>query len=369
MIRSLSIFALLFCILGNPSRLNAQAGDPITFSVIKLEPCRYRLFVSNTSPDCFNQATLLLQTGYYTGFMANSADGWVAEQLSPTELLLTHSNGLFPVGSTRAVDFSFFEPGGTDPVFSVLYPNLCLMESYFVDFPLEGCPGGSISGTVYRECTSKPYTNQAVLNKWTIQLADLDGNLIASTESGVDGSYSFFDLPPAMYRVKSVVPGAWTPNVPASGQWQLQVNAAANYERDFGNCPDCSCDSIDMQISQEAGNSDTSTYYLLLSAMSESCFQQFTISIDTGEIVDYAATLPGWIIERVGNTLILTAPAFLQVPCHYEPCKFRLRGAVNHVISVSTSYAVGMGPVLCTKPFTFPKPACGAAEELLPNGN
>ncbi len=368
MIRSLSLFALFCCILGNSSLLNAQAGDStINFSVIKLEPCRYRLFVSNTSPDCFNAATLLLQAGYYTGFMANSADGWVVEQLSSTELLLTHSNGLFPVGATQAVDFFFFEPGGTDPMLSVLYPNLCLMQSFGVDLPLEGCPGGCVSGTVYRECQSLPYTNQIPLEGWTVNLVDAQNNVVGSTVSDNSGAYSICDLAPGQYAVKTAALAGWKASLPPAGQWTVQVAAAGNYTRDFGYCPPCSCDSIDMFISQEGSGTDTSTYYLTLFALDELCFQQFTITIDTGQIIDFAADLPGWIIERIGNTLVLTAPTFLSAK-HYPPCHFRLAGTGNHVITVSTTYDNGMSQVACEQSFTYPNPPVEILGGCCPSG-
>lgn len=353
MIRRLSIFALFCCILGNASQVNAQAGDSsITFSVIKLEPCRYRLFVNNTSPDCFNQATLLLQAGYYTGFMANSADGWVVEQLSPTELLLTHSNGLFPVGSTRAVDFSFYEPGGIDPVFSVLYPNLCLMEGYAVDLPLEACPGGSVSGTVYRECTGKPYTNQQEIEKWSIELTDLDGNLIASTESGPDGSYAFFDLPPDMYRIKSFVPTGWTANMPVSGQWQLQVNAATNYMRDFGNCPDCSCDSIRLSISSNLSSGlDTSCYNLKIENADNYCFSQIDIQVNQEkDIVVWSLLNTNWSANLVNAQKIELFPPdnYISVGIN-EPLAFCVSGEPEHEISISTIWNGPTNPNTCLK--------------------
>ena len=368
MLRSLTILAFFACFLGQSFFLNAQQGcNSITYSLIKLEPCRYRLFVNPATPDCYNEATLLLQAGYYTGFSANSADGWVVEQLSPTELLLTNSNGFFPSGSTRAVDFTFFEPGGTDPIFSVLYPNICIMEGCFVDFQLEACPGGCVSGTVYRECQSVPYTNQIPLKDWTVQVVDGQNNVVASAESDDAGSYSICDLAPGLYTVKTVAKPGWKANLPPSGQWTVNVAAAGNYTRDFGYCPECSCDSIDMYISQEGSSSDTSTYYLTLSALDAFCFNQFKIAIDTGQIIDYAADLPGWIIERIGNTLLLTPPTYLNIKV-CEPCHFRLAGVGNHVITASTTFDNGMSQVECKGPYTFPNPPVALPRSCCPSG-
>ncbi|MBL7774903.1 MAG: PKD domain-containing protein, partial [Saprospiraceae bacterium] len=385
--RTALLFLLIWGLWTVPTPLKAQAGgcNSITFSVIKLEPCRYRLFVNNTNPDCYNEATLLLQSGSFTGFTANGADGWVVEQLSQTELLLTHANGKFPVINKRAVDFTFFEPGGGDPVLSVLYPNVCIMEGCAVDFPLEGCPGGSISGAVYRECTAKPYTAQWTIEKWMIALTDLDGNLIASTETGADGLYSFFDLPPGWYRVKNFVPGDWTANVPASGQWQVQVSAATNYVRDFGNCPKCSCDSLDVLIAQESTLSDTGVYHFILKNKPY-CFQEYTITVESGNLVDYTLLDTNAVLEKTGpNSLLLRIP---DCPCgdphinlngkHLNDWhKMHISGAGSHTIQVSTVYDIGAGPVSCTRKFEYPPsapaPCCPAGTvpgpELVTNGD
>ncbi|MBL7775347.1 MAG: HYR domain-containing protein, partial [Saprospiraceae bacterium] len=380
MIRSLSIFVLFCCILGYASRVNAQTGDSsITYSVIKLEPCRYRLFVSNTSPDCYNGATLLLQAGYYTGFTANGADGWVVEQLGQTELLLTHINGLFPVGSTRAVDFTFFEPGGTDPVFSVLYPNLCLMQSYAADFLLEACPGGCVSGTVYRECKSLPYTNQIPLEGWTVQLVDALGNPVGSVVSDANGAYSICDLAPGQYAVKTEALAGWKASLPPSGQWTVQVAAAGNYTRDFGYCPPCSCDSLDVLIAQEPGLTDTNDYYVVLN-YDPYCFLDYTLTIENGDLVDFTALDTIVTVEKTGpNTLMLRVR---KPPPYYshiklEPCKYRIAGPGSQNTLISASHDIGAGPVTCTRKFEYPPsspqsccpPGTAPGPELVANGD
>lgn len=381
MIRSLSIFALFCCILGNFSRVNAQAGDStITYSVIKLEPCRYRLFVNNTSPNCFNAATLLLQAGYYTGFTANGAEGWVVEQLSPTELLLTHSNGLYPVGSTRTVDFTFFEPGGAGPIFSVLYPNLCLMEGYFVDFPLEACPGACVSGTVYRECQPLPYANQIPLQDWTVQIVDAQNSVVGSAVSAADGSYSICDLAPGQYTAKAAALPGWIAKLPPSGQWMVNVAAAGNYTRDFGYCPPCSCDSLDVLIAQEPGLSDTNTYYVLLN-YDPYCFLEYTLTIENGDLVDFALLDSIFVLEKTGpNTLLLRAPKpppYSKSVIKLEPCRYRLASPGSQSTSVSVTYDIGAGPVTCIRKFEYPPQAPGPCcpsgtapgPELVKNGD
>lgn len=362
--------ALLCCFSGNLNLLNAQAGCPsISWSIIKLEPCRYRLFVNNMTPDCYNEATLLLESGYYTGFTANATDGWVVEQLSSTELLLTNANGLFPAGAMRTVDFDFFEPGGSGPILHVLYPNLCVMEGCFADFPLEGCEGGCVSGTVYRECDAAPYSNQQSIAGWTIDLLDAMGTVVSSTETDVAGYYSVCDLPPGQYIVRGWdANGHWTPSVPASGQYAMSVSAGGNQTRDFGLCPVCSCDSLDIIISQQAGNGDTSIYSLTGYNTGAYCFQQFTISVDTGQLIDWAA-MPGWVVERIGNTLLVTPEqgGYLAAES-FDPCYFRIAGIGNHVITVSITYDGVMAPVECKRLFSIPSPPGIIALNCCPAG-
>ena len=358
MIRALTIFTLFACFLGQSFFLNAQQGcNSITYSLIKLEPCRYRLFVNPATPDCYNEATLLLQAGYYTGFSANSADGWVVEQLSPTVLLLTNSNGLFPAGSTRAVDFTFFEPGGSDPTFSVLYPNLCIMEGCFVDFQLEACPGGCVSGTVYRECKSAPYTNQATVAGSTVDLLDAMGAVVSSVETDGDGNYSICDLPPGQYIVRGWdANGHWTASVPATGQYAISVSAGENLLRNFGLCPPCSCDSIEIEPYRVSGSSDTSLYHLSIFNQNPYCFNAVNIELGAiGEFIHWDTLLPGWTVTLINPKLIQLHPPDTYLPEGATiPLDFSVSGAGDQEINVTTFWAAGMNSDTCSRNYVYP---------------
>ena len=97
-------------------------------------------------------------------------------------------------------------------------------------------PHGDVTGVVYRECSSLPYTDQPVLSGWTVQLLDTMGNLISEQVTDVDGAYAFADLPPGNYYVKTVAQPGWTANVPANGQTTIELDAGESVVENFGVC-------------------------------------------------------------------------------------------------------------------------------------
>ncbi|MEZ4891579.1 MAG: hypothetical protein R2778_01030 [Saprospiraceae bacterium] len=54
-----------------------------------------------------------------------------------------------------------------------------------------------------------------------------------------------------------------------------------------------------METFQEAGNVDTSTYYLSLSVLDAFCFKQITIQIDTGNIIDWTIDLRAGLLSEL----------------------------------------------------------------------
>ncbi|VTR96973.1 Serine-aspartate repeat-containing protein F OS=Candidatus Accumulibacter sp. BA-93 GN=sdrF PE=4 SV=1: Cna_B: Cna_B: Cna_B: Cna_B: Cna_B: Cna_B: Cna_B: Cna_B: Cna_B: Cna_B: Cna_B: Cna_B: Cna_B: Cna_B: Cna_B: Cna_B [Gemmata massiliana] len=53
-------------------------------------------------------------------------------------------------------------------------------------------------------------SSEAGLQGWTIQLLDTNDNVLATTLTAVDGSYSFTNLTPGIYRVREVNQAGWT---------------------------------------------------------------------------------------------------------------------------------------------------------------
>ena len=101
------------------------------------------------------------------------------------------------------------------------------------------CTSPIISGVIYRECDSLPYTDQPVLSGWTVQLLDSMDNLISEQVTDSSGAYEFHDLPPGNYVVKAAVQLGWTPNFPVNGQILVKLDPGESVMGDFGFCEEC----------------------------------------------------------------------------------------------------------------------------------
>ncbi len=146
---------LWMCSMILPGRMQAQGGGCafIAFFVEHYEPCKYELEYDNSS-ECYSGLRILLSEGSYVTWEANVPQGWTATLISPSELQLTHTSGIIPIGINIPIDFSI--PPGISPFLSVLWDYTCpTEEGCVVDLPLEGCPviaDGCIEVFVYMEC-------------------------------------------------------------------------------------------------------------------------------------------------------------------------------------------------------------------------
>ncbi len=291
------IFSCLFHLLS--VSLPAQGCTSITYSVIKLEPCRYRLQVQNTTSDCYQQTMLNLDQATYYSWTANTAEGWVVEEVSPTELLVTHTNGLFPLTTTWVIEFSSYIPIGTDAKLICLYDDLCVLEGCESILDLESCPPICIDGNVYRECEELEYLDQPTLENWTIQLLDDMGNVLDEQLSGMDGTYQFCDLNPGVYHVQVIIPNGWSPSVPILGMIAITADPGVNPTARFGVCPDCGCDQVDFLIQQEASQTDTAYYAISMFNLSSYCYEYLEIEVLKGTLTGWDMAPFGWTIEEV----------------------------------------------------------------------
>ncbi|MBL0008622.1 MAG: T9SS type A sorting domain-containing protein [Saprospiraceae bacterium] len=248
---------LWMCSMILPGRIQAQGGGCafITFTAEHFEPCKYRL-QSDNSNECYSGLRILLSEGSYVSWEANVLEGWTATLISPTEIQLTHASGILPIGINMPVDFSI--PPGISPLLSVLWDYTCpTEEGCVVDLPLEGCPiiaDGCIEGFVYMECDELPFINQEVLSDWTIELLDDTGNVLVSEVTGLDGAYSFCDLPAGTYIVQVRGQPGWTANVPPTGQSTIQLNESEIAEQNFGMCMECACGVFSDLLVRSAGS-------------------------------------------------------------------------------------------------------------------
>jgi hypothetical protein len=74
------------------------------------------------------------------------------------------------------------------------------------------------------------------LDGWTILLEDTDGNVLQSTTTARDGSYSFTNLSLGIYRIREVLPEGWTQSSPNPGN--INVAQGLTLTRiNFSNTP------------------------------------------------------------------------------------------------------------------------------------
>ena len=67
------------------------------------------------------------------------------------------------------------------------------------------------SGTVYNDLNGNGMDDggDPGLQGWTVELLDSNGNILATTTSAADGSYSFTDLLAGNYTIEEVIPDGW----------------------------------------------------------------------------------------------------------------------------------------------------------------
>lgn len=298
MTRTLTLLLIILVSLLHPVSLRAQGCETMSLSFEHYEPCKFRAKYAITA-DCYNQINVSLDQGEFFNLEANVAEGWVIEQLSPSELLITNSNGVFPNGSSWFMNFSYFVVGGGTPNLILLYDNTCVMEGCETILVLDACPSSCVSGIVYRECEEDVYFDQPGLENWVVQLLDNAGNVQDELLSGMDGTYEFCDVSPGEYTVRLEVPNGWTPIFPASGMLAVTVDPGVNPTARFGACPDCGCDLVDLVIQQEASTTDTAFYSVSMFSASAFCFESLDIEVLEGTLIGWDIDLPGWSVEEV----------------------------------------------------------------------
>jgi hypothetical protein len=286
---------------------------------------------------------------------------------------LTHSNPFMPLGTSFPMIFTL--PVGITTLGNFTWEYNCFPGESCTIFPgieLVSCPDpmdASIIGVKYRECGSLPYTNQTVIPGWPIQLFDADGNFIEEQLTGADGSYAFYDRPLGKYIIKEIAAPGWTPNIPASGQYTVDLAPSQQVVRNFGNCPSCSCDDIYMDVVQLPIASDTCSYALNVSNNGAYCFNVIDLKLAVGSFTSVTPAA-GWVA-----TLVSPQHYKLTFPPNYIPAQsfqstfFKVTGAAQHDISVSTSFTQNGAPVTCSRPFTYQCPPPAVPMPCCPPGS
>lgn len=230
----------------------------------------------------------------------------------------------------------------------------------------DACPAiGSIFGTAYRECGDLPYTDQPVLPGWTVQLLDTTGNLLAEQQTDSVGGYGFYNLPQGLYTCRIVLQPGWTPNVPLSGRYLVDGRNTSEL-RNFGVCPSCSCDDIYFEVVQIPGASDTCEFGLTVNNTGAYCFSAMNLALSAGRF-DEVMPANGWDVVAIDSQHVqLTAidPDWTGFVFH----RWKSSQASMSEVTVSTSYNVGQGNVVCSRAFPVVCPAPSAPPNCCPAG-
>ncbi|MBC7777178.1 MAG: hypothetical protein H7246_17230 [Phycisphaerae bacterium] len=236
--RRMPVFFTLF-LLFFTNGLKAQGPcSGIDFSFEQYEDCKFRARYNSTS-ECFIEIRYILESGTFSSFVVNTAAGFSVQEISSSELWVHHNQGFVPLGNQ--VPLLFTLPHDLNTTMNIAYLDDCAMVGceIFGGIPIESCPDpkdASIIGVKYRECSSLPYSNQPVLSGWTIQLLDVDDNVLNEQLTDAGGGYGFYDLPAGIYVVKETQQPGWMPKVPANGRYSVDLTPSQQVVRNFGNC-------------------------------------------------------------------------------------------------------------------------------------
>ena len=166
---------------------------------------------------------------------------------------LYDENGAFVASRLTAFDgtyrFTNLVPGTytvveTDPAGYVsTTPNTVTVPvtaggSFEVDFGDRQISGGNpamVSGTVYNDLNGNGAQDpgEPGIGGVTVNLLDNDGNVIATTLTAADGSYSFTNLAPGVYTVRETDPAGYVSTTP--NEVAVVLSGGSNAVVDFGD--------------------------------------------------------------------------------------------------------------------------------------
>ncbi len=177
-----------------------------------------------------------------------------------------------------------------------------------------------LSGLVYNDLNgdgSSDGGTDPVLVGWTINVLDSSGNLVATTTSGADGSYSFTGLPLQPYTIQEVVQSGWTITQPTNppGTYTVPAGAGDHTGLDFGNFQLVSVsgnvyNDLNGNGSQDAGEPGLggwtvdvvdSSGNVVASAVSDPSGNYTITGVGPGAFTLQEVVQPGWILTQPTN--------------------------------------------------------------------
>jgi hypothetical protein len=217
------------------------------------------------------------------------------------------------------------------------------------------CATSSISGVKYLDihCFNQSYSNQPTLPGWTITLCDANNNFLQNTVTNANGAYAFTNLTPGTYIVKETQQPLWYPTQPQTGMATVTLGLFDTVTVNFGNCPACSCDSIQFAVQPLS----PCCYELSVQNTSPYCFSEINMVLSSGQFTNVVAA-NGWTATASGQTMQLLPASPLIPTGTSQPVQFCVSGVTNPFnLTVSTFYGIGGELYLCDKSFSFECPA------------
>ncbi|MBL7827283.1 MAG: T9SS type A sorting domain-containing protein [Saprospiraceae bacterium] len=339
--------------------VQAQGCNTLTPSFLEFEPCKYRLQIINASECVPPLMTLVVDQGTILSWSANSGAGYTVQPQGSGVYQITYNGPFIPLGTSFPMIFTV--PPGSPFSVGLTWEFTCGLGEgcAFGPISLEVCPDpmdASVIGTKYRECNGTPYSSQPALQGWTIQLFNDAGELFREDVTDNTGEYRMFDLPKGQYIVKEIAAPGWTPNVPASGEYLIDLAASQQVVRNFGNCPSCSCDSISILVNQASGTASSGTYCISLLNSDAYCFPAVNLNVGTGQLNGWNLST-GWTAQPVNSQEVNFIPPGGFVPLGASsPGCFNISGAGAQSFNVNTTYGTAPNQVVCGKSFNFMVP-------------
>lgn len=356
---------LLLSLLSIRSQAQGSPCGEISYTLINYQPCRYRVVADNNS-ECYPFLRVLIGGTDFSSWQANTAGGWTGELISASEILLTHSSGKVPFGTSLPLEFSF--PTDVVPQLTILWDAACPPgEGCFFETTLDGCTvptDASITGTVYADigCAGLAYTNQPGLAGWAVDLTDAFGTVISSTVTDTSGQYAFSDLPPGNYICRITVDSGWTSKVPPTGEYLIDLGLTEDDVSNFGMCRNaCSCFDVETTVNMISSDAAQCCYNLSVqtSFAGNYCFQYIYVQVDAGQTITSYNIIPGYTATLVNPQFLQLIPnSGLVAPGTTFLGAFCVSGTANHDILVITGFSDAGGSYECDKLTSFDCPYC-----------
>ena len=260
----------------------------------------------------------------------------------------TGASILIGTATTAGPDNQFNIPGFSYTIFpgagnyKLLLKGFCQFDTCecVINFSVPAC-FSFVHGVVYAdlECKAKAYSDQPTLPGWTIDLLNVQGNVLETVVTDAWGAYSFDNLPPGEYAVRTTLEDKWEFSVPSDGIRSFNIENADTMPEPqtvflpFGFCSVCSCNDIQISV----GNYDGCCYYLDVQNNGAYCFSKVIVSLDAGQIINIIPN--GWSTQLIDpNHLALIPPGgYIPAGATY-PVQFCVDGNANPVFDLETSY-------------------------------